>query len=264
MERKYIALALIGLIGCAGLVSAGVIGVELADGYSTLDVGNGTDDAENGADGDNGLTGPGRWLRERIRDRIQDRVRDRVMQQHRHQMQYGARMAENYLNLTRLEGVLTYDSSTETYTIDTTVLYLGNEQFLASLATSDYDGDGEYEYVWEELQGLVDMEVVVNGIIDGDTLYVSHINGIWLHIPRETNIVELEGVLESINGSFFVNGTELLFIGRGMCRSDIDSDGSLEPLREEINGLVGEDVTVDGTTVDGRLMVRHINGIWVR
>ncbi len=264
MERKYIALALVALVGCAGLASAGVIGVEVADGYGILGSGSGTDDAENRAESDDGFDGPGRWLHERIRDRVQDRVRDGMMQRHRHQMQYAERMAENYLNLTRLEGVLTYDNETMTYSVDGTVLYLGDEQFLASLARSDYDRDGSYEPVQDELQGLVGIEVVANGLLDNDTLYVSHVNGIWLRAPRETNIVALEGVLENVNGSFFVDGTRLLVNGRRMSRSDIDGDGMLERLREELNGLVGTNVAVDDTTVEHGLLVAHVNGIRVR
>ena len=264
MERKYIALALAGLIGCAALVSAGVIGVEVADGYGLPGAGNGTDNSKSGANGNDGGAGPGRWLQERIRDRIQDRVRDRVMERHRHQMQYTERVAENYLNLSRLEGVLAYDNDTETYSIDGTVLYPGNECFLASLARSDYDQDGSYEQVQDELQGLVGTEVVVNGLLVNDTLYVSHVNGIWLRVPREVTVTELSGTLEYSNESYIVDGTRLLVNGRRMSRSDIDGDGMLERLREELNGLVGTSVAVDGATVEHGLLVAHVNGIWVR
>lgn len=263
MERKYIALALIGLIGCAALVSAGVIGVEFADGYGVLGFGSGTNDTDNGA-GDSGSPGPGRWLRDRIRDRMQDRVWNRIMRQHRHQMQYANRMAGNYLNITRLEGALAYDNDTGTYYIDGTVLYLGPDTFLDRLARSDYDGDGSYEYVWEELQGLLGSNIVVNGLIDGDTLYVSHINGIWLRMPREVTVTELEGVLEYGNGSYVVDGTRLLLPGRRMSRSDIDGDGMLERLHGEMDGLAGTSVVVDGTIVEKGLLVAHVNGISVR
>ena len=263
MERKYIALALAGLIGCAGLVSAGVIGVELADGYGMLGAGLGADDTENDT-GNQGGAGPGRWFRERIRDRIQDRVRDRMMQQHRHQTQYGAHLAENYLNLSRLEGVLAYDNDTKTYMIDGTVLYLGTELFMDRMARSDYDGDGAYEHVGDELQGLVGTPVVVNGLLDSDTLYVSHINGIWLRVPREVTVMELDGTLETVNGTYMVDGTRLLLPRQGMTRSDIDGDGTLEPLRSELDGLVGTSVTVDGASVEHGLLVSHVNGIWAR
>jgi hypothetical protein len=262
MERKYIALALVGLIGCVGLVSAGVIGVEFADGYM-LGTSYGTDDIENGVD-DDGPTGPGAWLRERIRDRVQNRMQDRVMQHRQHQMQRGAHMAENYLNLTRLEGVLVYDNDTESYMIDNSVLYLGDEYFLASLAQSDYDQDGSYEYVWEELQGLIGSDIVVNGLLENDTLYVSHINGIWLRVPREVTLMELDGILEYRNGSYVIDGVILLFPKHGMSRSDIDGDGSLERLKDELDGLVGEQISVDGASVDKGIVVAHVNGISVR
>ncbi|MFO8133835.1 MAG: hypothetical protein R6U10_07910 [Thermoplasmatota archaeon] len=263
MNRKYIALALVGLIGCAGLVSAGVIGVELADGYGMMGAGSGSDDAEHGAENGGGA-GPGRWLQERIRDRVHDRVRDRIMERHRHQMEYAERMAENYLNLTRLDGVLSYDNETGTYMIDCTVLYLGDEHFLASPARSDYDQDGSYEPVQDELQGLVGIDVAANGLLVNDTLYVSHVNGIWLRAPRAANVVELEGVLEEVNGSFFVDGVRLLFPMRSMSRSDIDGDGMLEPLRSELDGVVGTAVVVDGASRDNGLLVAHVNGIWTR
>jgi hypothetical protein len=60
-----------------------------------------------------------------------------------------------------------------------------------------------------------------------------------------------------------VEGTQLI-IKQGISRSDIDSDGALEPIRKEINGLLGENISVDGTTIEGGLVVIHINGIWVR
>ena len=186
-------------------------------------------------------------------------------QQNRQHMTQGHTFAQdNYLNITRLEGVLAYDNGTGTYLIDTTVFYLGNEWFLETLAKSDYDSDGTYEYIWQELEGLIGSEMVVNGVLEGDTLYVSHINGIWLTTPRQTDIMELEGILESINGSYFVDGTKLSITKRGMSQSDIDGDGALEPINEELYGLLGENITVDGTTVEGGMVVIHINGIWTR
>ncbi len=169
---------------------------------------------------------------------------------------------ENYLNITRLEGVLEYNNGT--YMVDTTVLYLGNEWFLDSLAKSDYDGDGTYEYVWQELEGLLGTTIVINGVLEDDILYASHINGIWFRTPNQADITELEGVLEYSNGSYFVDGTELVIEKRGYTKSDIDGDGALERTMEELDGLVGEEITVDGTvTDDGRILVVHINGIWI-
>lgn len=282
MERKYIALALIGLVGCAALLNAGIIGVEPVDGYSILGVGNdgasiNVTGSENGTEDDPcPCSGP------QLRNQTHNQWRNRVMEQrggmmHRHQQQMEHQhqnrqmdvertrpVMGNYLNLTRLEGTLAYDNSTATYTIDTTVLYLGGDSFLSSLARSDYDGDGTYEHVGDELQGLADGEVVVNGLLDNDTLYVSHVNGIWLRMPRERETTGLSGVLECSNGSYTVAGTRLLFRGQRVSRSDIDGDGSLERLHDEFDGLVGEEVTVDGTSVENGLLVVHVNGIWIR
>ena len=171
-------------------------------------------------------------------------------------------IGSDYLNITRLEGVLDYDNGT--YMVDATVLYLGNEWFLDSLSKSDYDGDGTYEYLWQELEGLLGTTIVINGILEDSILYVSHINGIWLRMPKRADITELEGVLEYSNGSYFVDGTALIVKLRGFSKSDIDSDGALERLMEELDGLVGEEVIVDGTVKDdGRIFVVHINGIFI-
>lgn len=284
MDRKYIALALAGLVGVAALINAGVIGVSADDG-STTDTGTDGDvDASDANEpgntyaNDTGFHGPGS-NGERFRhqgmemnqrgnregppgmgmNQYQDDELDQFQGNEWCTKDY---LTKNYLNITRLEGILAYNNGT--FMVDTTVLYFGNELFLKGLAKSDYDGDGIYEYVWQELEGLIGTELVVNGILDGDTLYVSHINGIYLTMPKQTDITELEGILERTNGSFFVNGTQLLITKRGISMSDIDGDDMLEPLAEELNGLLGENVSVDGTTIEGGLIVIHINGIWAR
>jgi hypothetical protein len=169
----------------------------------------------------------------------------------------------NYLNITRIEGVLGYNE--DMYMVGTTVLYLGNELFLKNLAQSDYDQDGTYEYIWQELEGLMDTPIVVNGILENNTLYVTHINGIWLRIPTNRDITEIQGELTYDNetSSYFVGDTGIVIKKRGFSRSDIDGDESLEPLWEELKGLVGETITVDGTLYDEVLVIEHINGIWV-
>ena len=133
------------------------------------------------------------------------------------------------------------------------------------MAQSDYDRDGTYEYIWQELEGLRDTEVVVNGVLENSTLYVTHINGIWLRNPILVEITEIQGYLvyDNETGSYFVDDTEILLKKQGFSRSDIDGDGSLEHLWEEVNGLVGEIITVDGTLLDQALVVEHINGIWI-
>ncbi len=167
----------------------------------------------------------------------------------------------NMLNLTREEGMLEYENGT--YYINGIPLYLGNEWFLNSIAKSDYDMDGNYEYVWQELEGLVGNEVVVNGVMRNGVLYVSHINGMWLRIPKQGEIAEINGVLELIDGKYYVNSTQLI-IKKGFSKSDIDRDGSLERMWEELNGLVGQEIKVDGFMKGDKIVVLHINGIWAR
>jgi hypothetical protein len=169
----------------------------------------------------------------------------------------------HYLNTTRIEGILLFENGT--YLVDSTVLYLGHEMFLENMAKSDYDQDDIYEYVWQELDGLLGSTIVVNGVLDDGILMVTHINGIWLRMPVHMEITELEGILEYDNEthSFLIDGTELLLKKRGYPRSDIDSDGSLESLFQELNGLVDETVTMDGTLINGALAIIHINGIWI-
>ena len=183
----------------------------------------------------------------------------------KHRWQQRAKMQNiwrNMLNFTKIEGTLEYINGS--YYINGIELYVGNENFLNRMARSDYDRDGIYEYVWQELEGLIGKEVVINGVLRNDILYVSHINGIWYRVPREMpEIVEISGILEYINGSYYINDTELI-IKRGFSKSDIDRDGSLERMNEEMNGLLGEEIRVDGFFKDGRLVVIHVNGIWAR
>ncbi|KAA0000382.1 MAG: hypothetical protein FE047_01610 [Thermoplasmata archaeon] len=221
MKKKYIALALVGVIACAVLVEVNGIGIE---------------------DGKEFGRKLGKWFH-------------KMMQERRHHV------IENYLNTTRIEGILEYIDGV--YYIEGTPLYLGNDWFMDTIARSDYDGDGEYEYVWQELEDLVGSEIVVNGVLRNGTLCVSHINGIWLRMPRMAEITEIEGILEKINGSYYVNDVQLI-IKRGFSKSDIDRDGALERMTEELNSLVGSTVSIDGILNNGRMVVMHINGIWAR
>lgn len=223
MKKLYIAVALAGIIAFAVLAEAGIGGMDA------------------------------KGIGEKIRDRMGKlfRFRNKIREQ----------VWENALNHTREEGIL--ECINGTYYINGIELYLGNEWFMDSIARSDYDGDGEYEYIWQELEGLVNKQVVINGILKDDLLYASHINGIWYRIPRQAEIEEIEGILENINGSYYINGTYLI-IKRGFSKSDIDRDGSLERMEEEMNGLVGKEITVDGVMNNGKMLVFHINHIWAR
>jgi len=77
------------------------------------------------------------------------------------------------------------------------------------------------------------------------------------------NFTKIEGILEYTNGSYYINDTKLI-IKRGFSKSDIDRDGSLERMDDEMKGLLGEEIRIDGFFKDGRLVVLHINGIWAR
>ena len=226
MKRIYIAAALAAIIGLAVVVEAGMNGMENSDIGS-------------------------KW------QKFKHMWQNRFARHHR--MQHAWR---NMLNFTRMEGIL--ESENGSYYINGVQLYLGGDAFMNSISRSDYDRDGSYEYIWQEMDGLVGSYIVVNGIIKGDTLYVSHINGIWLRMPRESpEITELEGVLEYINGSYYINGIELL-IKHGFSKSDIDGDMQLERMDEEMNGLVGQQITVDGFMNEKGFVVLHVNGIWAR
>jgi hypothetical protein len=83
-------------------------------------------------------------------------------------------------------------------------------------------------------------------------------------MPRALpELVEMNGVLEYINGSYYINDTQLI-IKHGLSKSDIDGDGSLEAMYEELNGLLGKEITVDGFMNEKGFVVMHINGIWAR
>ena len=232
------AIGLAALIGMVALVEAGVNGMD------------------SGKDGNEPFHG--KW------SRMKQAIHNRWHSPHGKNGRWNnawEHAARNMLNVTRLEGVL--ENINGTYYVEGTPLYLGNEMFLNTLARSDYDGDEKYEQVYQEIEGLEGSNVVVNGVLRNGTLYVSHINGIWLRMPRSVEISEVEGILENINGSYFVDDYKII-IKRGFSRSDIDGDGSLERMYDELAGLEGSNITVDGVIHDGYITVMHINGIWAR
>ena len=232
MKRIYAALAIVAIVGLAVLVEAGANGIDnMGDEFAE------------------------KWQKFKHTWRFARGERQR----HNHMMEHAWR---NMLNVTRMEGVLEYNNGS--YYIDATPLYLGNEYFMNSIAKSDYDGDGNYEYIWQEMEGLIGSNVVVNGMLRNGTLYVSHINGIWLRLPREPpELTEMGGILEYDNGSYYL-GNKMLIIKHGFSKSDIDRDGSLERMDAELQGLIGEEVTIDGFMIEKGFVVMHINGIWAR
>jgi len=66
------------------------------------------------------------------------------------------------VDLTTVTGTLTYDGNN--FYIDEVELHFGPTWYIGSAESSiDYDGDGDLELVYDELQGLVGSEVTVEG-----------------------------------------------------------------------------------------------------
>ena len=87
---------------------------------------------------------------------------DGLMQRLRNQICDTLGICQGGVNLTSINGVLTYDGTN--FYIDDVELHFGPTWFIESAESSvDYDGDGELELVYDELQGLVGTEVTVEG-----------------------------------------------------------------------------------------------------
>ena len=80
-------------------------------------------------------------------------------------------------NLSNLTGVMTYDGTN--FFIDPVELHFGPNWYITSAITAiDYDGDGELELVIDELLGLVNTTVTVEGHYQSqDWMSVFTING---------------------------------------------------------------------------------------
>ena len=233
MNKKYVAVALVATIAIAVLAQAQISAMK-----------NGANETENNASDGKGFY---RKIMNQWRERNRERLREREI--------------NNYLNITREEGILEYIDGK--YYVNGVEIYFGDEHFLNTISRSDYDMDGVYETVMEEIKGLIGSSVIINGLLEDNILYASHINGIWLRQPCYNEFAELQGVLEEINGSYYIDGIKLI-IKQGFSKSDIDRDGSLERMYEELNGLVGKEVKIDGWLKDDSIIVMHINGIWAR
>ena len=238
MKKSTIAIAALGVVGLL------VIGTALA---TTASNGDGTGDG-----------GHFQWAKQMF---------GRFMQRHHERVQEREDAMEN---MTEVSGILSYENGT--YYADSQAVSFGPEWFLENVtARSDYDRDGEYETMKEELEGLEGTEVTTMGILKNDTVYAFYINGIWyrnpIRMPQE--ISEITGTLEYINNSYTVNGQEIFFgnariLFNKVARSDYDRDGQIESMYYELQGLLGKEVTLDGFYRGDAFIPAHIDGIWYR
>lgn len=238
MKKSTIAIAAVGVVGLL------VMGTALA---TTASNGNGTDDG-----------GHFQWAKQMF---------GKFM--HRHQERVQAR--ENAMeNMTEISGVLLYENGT--YYVNDQAVSFGPEWLLENMtARSDYDRDGTYEAMKEEIEGLEGTEVTIMGIMKNYTINAFYINGIWYRNPvrMPDEIFEITGVLEYGNGSYTVDGQEIFFgparaLFNRVARSDYDGDGQMESIYYELDGLLGKEVTLDGFYNGDAFMPVHIDGMWYR
>ena len=87
---------------------------------------------------------------------------DSLMQRFRNRIYDMLGICQGGVNLTTITGILTFDGTN--FFIDDVELHFGPTWFIESAESNfDYDGDGNKELVYEELQGLVDTEITVEG-----------------------------------------------------------------------------------------------------
>lgn len=86
--------------------------------------------------------------------------------------------------------------------------------------------------------------------------------------PNYNSPLEKSGVLEEYDDDFYVNGVELE-LGQGRTiGEDYNQDGVKSPIKQELRGLVGKNITVKGYLDhdddydnDDELYVTEINGL---
>jgi hypothetical protein len=100
-----------------------------------------------------------------------------LMQQIRNRIRDMLGMCEGGANLTELTGIMTYDGTN--FYIDVVELHFGPTWYITSaLSSADYDNDGQLELIIDELLGLVDTTVTVEGNYQSDNwMSVFTING---------------------------------------------------------------------------------------
>jgi len=87
--------------------------------------------------------------------------------------------------LTELTGILEY--AEENFFIGDVELHFGPEWYIiAAISAEDFDGDGEYELVIDELLGLVGIEITVEGHLQSDDwMSIFTINGLVYREPGQ-------------------------------------------------------------------------------
>jgi len=190
----------------------------------------------------------------------------KFMHRHHVRQQIRERAMEN---MTEVSGILYFENGS--YYIDGFMISFGPEWFLENrTARSDYDRDGTYETIKEELEGLEGTDVTIMGILRNDTILAFYIDGIWyrnpVRMPQE--ISEISGILE-YDGEYTINNQTIFFGSMRMlfhkvAKSDYDRDGQLESMYYELDGLLGTEVTLDGFYKGDVFVPFHINGIWYR
>lgn len=100
-----------------------------------------------------------------------------LMQQLRNRIRDMLGLCQGGANLTELTGVLTYDGSN--FYIDVVELHFGPTWYITSaMSAVDYDGDTQLELIIDELLGLVNTTVTVEGHYQSDNwMSVFTING---------------------------------------------------------------------------------------
>ncbi len=100
-----------------------------------------------------------------------------IMQQIMNRIRDMLGICEGGCNLSELTGIMTYDGSN--FYIDPVELHFGPNWYITSAITAvDYDGDGSLELIIDELFGLVNTTVMVEGHYQAqDWMSVFTING---------------------------------------------------------------------------------------
>ena len=87
---------------------------------------------------------------------------DGLMQRLRNRICDTLGICQGGVNLTTVTGILSYDGTN--FYIDDVELHFGPDWFIESAESNvDYDGDGDLELVYDELQGLIGSEITVEG-----------------------------------------------------------------------------------------------------